>query len=100
MTFLVIPNILTFAGFRRAALWNAEDKEGCAEDGIEGGGDGVDTMMEAVAIDSLDRTRSRGYVVQTLVTPAKAPAANRVSVSSSRAPYWVKNFFNCSYEVN
>jgi hypothetical protein len=69
MTFLVIPHMLIDAVFVPAAVWRAEDREGCVERGGERGGDGVDTMMEAVAMDNLDRTRSRGYVVPVVYEP-------------------------------
>lgn len=66
---------------------------------------------DAVAIDSRDRTRSKGYVapdiidmsvkdggiqsliyVQTDVIPARAPLASLLGVSSSFEPCLVKNF--------
>lgn len=68
-------------------------------DEAEAAGDGeVDSirLMEAVAIDNLDRTRSRGYVEHTEVMPANAPAASRFGVSNSPDPKEVKSFFSCS----
>jgi len=56
--------------------------------------------IDAVAIDSRDRTRSNGYVEQTEVMPANAPLANRFGVSNSFEPCLVNHFFNCSYAVN
>lgn len=68
-----------------ADVWYADDNVGF--------GEGVDcifcfwkTGIEAVAIDNLDRTRSRGYVVQTDVIPANAPLISRVGVSSCLPP--------------
>lgn len=58
------------------------------------------TGIDAVAIDNLDRTRSSGYVVQTEVIPAKAPAASRVGVSNVLFPLSVNSFLSCSYVVN
>ena len=73
------------------------------------------TGIDAVAIDNLDLTRSKGYVVpgmqgenrkehywpdekekegsdgQTEVIPAKAPATSRVGVSNALVPLLVKS---------
>lgn len=56
--------------------------------------------IEADAMDSLARHRSSGYVAVTEQMPAKAPATNRVGVSSGRAPSLENSFFSISYEVN
>lgn len=53
--------------------------------------DGVVMANDAVAMDSRDRTRSKGYVVQTDVIPARAPLASRLGVSNSFVPCRVKN---------
>lgn len=50
------------------------------------GGDDAGSGIDAVAIESRERTRSRGYVAHTEVTPASAPAMSRVGVSSGVAP--------------
>lgn len=86
------------------AVWYAEARAGWAvlEDAT-----GLCSGIEAVAIDSRERTRSKGYVlptdvigsagtgsardrfssyIQTDVIPASAPAHNRVGVSSGVAP--------------
>jgi hypothetical protein len=97
-------------------VWSAEDSLNCEDVDVpadEGGGvdegAGADVaelfIIDAVAMDSRERTRSSGYVVpaknkimfkknrqaaqhvkwddeQTEVTPARAPLANRVGVSS------------------
>jgi len=54
------------------------------------------TDILAVAMDKRERTRSKGYVVQTEVMPANAPLINRVGVSSCLDPLRVKSFFSCS----
>jgi len=81
-----------------AAVWYEEADP--APD-IAGVMDGVDALLTAKVNDadamlSRDRTRSRGYVVHTDVTPARAPATRRVGVSNGRAPLFVKNVFSCS----
>ena len=54
-------------------------------------GEGVCAFREAVAIERLERMRSRGYVLHTLVIPANAPAVNRVGVSSVLDPLFVNS---------
>jgi len=66
----------------------------------DAGADALVAIIEAVAIDNLERNRSNGYVVQTEVMPARAPLANRVGVSNCFFPFEVKNFLSCSYVVN
>lgn len=67
-----------------ADVWYADANAGFGD--ALGGGLCWKTGIDAVAMDSLDRTRSRGYVVQTEVIPAKAPLINRVGVSSCLPP--------------
>lgn len=94
-------------------MWSAEASLNCedVDDPVDeaGGMDGDEdedaaepfvAKMDAVAIDNRERTRSSGYVVQTEVTPARAPLANRVGVSSCFFPFEVNHFLSCSYVVN
>jgi len=92
-------------GKGRADVWSAEASLNFDAPADEGGG--VDdvaellvAMIDAVAMDSRERTRSNGYVVQTEVMPARAPLANRVGVSSCFFPFEVNHFLSCSYVVN
>jgi len=109
MTFRAMPHIVSSDGEGRADVWSAEASLNFEDDGPADGGEGVDddagadafaAIMEAVAMDNLERSRSNGYVVQTEVTPARAPLANRVGVSNCLFPFEVKNFLSCSYVVN
>jgi len=95
---------------RRADVWSAEASLNCEDvDVPEDEGGGVDdedvaellvAIIDAVAMDSRERIRSSGYVVQTEVMPARAPLANRVGVSSCLFPFEVNHFLSCSYVVN
>lgn len=98
-------------GKGRADVWSAEASLNCEDVDVpaddEGGGvddEGVAELLvaiiDAVAMDSRERTRSSGYVVQTEVMPARAPLANRVGVSSCFFPFEVNHFLSCSYVVN
>lgn len=78
MTFNVMPHIVRSAGEKAVAIarealdaaaaadedvWYADASAGFAAVDVVGGGFGLDTDIDAVAIDNRDRTRSRGYVV-------------------------------------
>jgi len=103
-------------GNGRADVWSAEASLNCedvdAPADEDGGGDDDEdededdvaelfaTIMDAVAIDNRERTRSSGYVVQTEVMPARAPLASRVGVSNCFFPFEVNHLLSCSYVVN
>lgn len=79
------------------------DEDGGMDDGDDDKDDVAElfvTIMDAVAIDNRERTRSSGYVVQTEVMPARAPLASRVGVSNCFFPFEVNHFLSCSYVVN
>jgi hypothetical protein len=75
-----MPHIVSSEGNGRADVWSAEASLNCEDvdapadedGGMDGGGDDEDeddvaelftTIMDAVAIDNRERTRSSGYVV-------------------------------------
>lgn len=121
-------------GNGRADVWSAEASLNCEDvdapadedGGMDGGDDDEDeedvaelfaTIMDAVAMDNRERTRSSGYVVperkerkvlnetkknarlcgqvrydeQTEVMPARAPLASRVGVSNCFFPFEVNH---------
>lgn len=72
------------------AVWYADDRavfSGIVLDTVALGLLGAALRFtDAVAIDNRERTRSKGYVEQTEVIPARAPLANLLGVSSSLDP--------------
>jgi hypothetical protein len=109
-------------GEGRADVWSAEASLNCEDVDVpadEGGGVDVAELfiIDAVAMDSRERTRSSGYVVpaknkimlkkspgraacqmgdeQTEVMPARAPLANRVGVSSCFSLCKVNHWGQC-----
>lgn len=93
-------------------VWYADVRVCFIEEGKEASLACIAVGIDAVAIERRERTRSRGYVVQTDVIPANAPLASRFGVSSSFDPNFVNHcipisanvpgnqkpltFFNCS----
>jgi hypothetical protein len=75
ITFRVIPHMVSSEGNGRADVWSAEASLNCEDVDApvdEGGGMDDDdvaellaAIMDAVAIDNRERTRSSGYVVPT-----------------------------------
>jgi len=94
--------MVSSAGKGRADVWSAEASLNFDVPADEGAdvAELLVVMIDAVAMDSRERTRSNGYVVQTEVMPARAPLANRVGVSSCFFPFEVNHFLSCSYVVN
>ena len=101
-------------GKGRADVWSAEASLNfdVPEDESADVAELLVAMIDAVAMDSRERTRSNGYVVpaqkivkkdrqvakhnrkdeQTEVMPASAPLANRVGVSSCFFPFEVNHY--------
>jgi len=81
-----MPHMVSSEGEGRADVWSAEVSLSWEEEDVVADAELFVESMDAVAIDNRERTRSKGYVVQTEVMPASAPLANRVGVSSCFFP--------------
>jgi len=84
-----MPHMVSSEGKERADVCSADLSLNCEEEDFAADADVCELFVEsidAVAIDNRERTRSKGYVVQTEVMPASAPLANRVGVSNCFFP--------------